>query len=84
MVRATVTAVPDGGGGVRPGEKRRRVEFMRLRSSTLFSAGRLAAVLAANVSDQLGGEKIVLEDFLQSEEYSSFRSKTSSATAPGN
>ena len=46
------------------------------------SMNSLAAVLAANASDQLGGEKVVLDDFLKSERYARFRSKGEAATAP--
>lgn len=46
------------------------------------SMNSLAAVLAANASDQLGGEKVVLDDFLKSERYARFRSKTEAATDP--
>ena len=48
------------------------------------SMNSLAAVLAANASDQLGGEKVVLNEFLQSERYATFRRKPTAATAPGN
>ena len=41
-------------------------------------------VVAANASDLLGGEKVVLDEFLQSERYATFRRKPTAATAPGN
>lgn len=48
------------------------------------SMNSLAAVLAANVSDQLGGEKVVLEDFHRSDKYACFRRKATAAAAPRN
>ena len=44
--------------------------------NTFFSSmNSLVAVLAANVSDQLDGRKVLLEDLLRAEEYARFRGR---------
>ena len=48
-----------------------------LRSTFASSMNSLAAVLGANVSDQLNGERIYLKDFLASAKYDRFRQKPS-------
>ena len=40
----------------------------------------LAAVLAANLSDHLGGRKIMLDDFATSSEFADFRRKPNRET----
>ena len=47
----------------------------RLRSTFASSMNSLAAVLGANASDQLEGERVYLEDFLAGERYDRFRRK---------
>ena len=47
----------------------------KLRSTFASSMNSLAAVLGANASDQLKGERIYLEDFLVDERYDRFRQK---------
>ena len=46
-----------------------------LRNTFSSSMNSLAAVLAANVSDQLDGRRVVLDELLGSEEYAAFRKK---------
>ncbi len=47
----------------------------RLLNTFSSSMNSLAAVLAANVSDQLNGRRVVLDELLESEEYAPFRKK---------
>ncbi len=47
-----------------------------LRSTFTSSMNSLTAVLGANVSDQLGGERVYLKDFLVDARYDRFRRKT--------
>ncbi len=47
----------------------------QLRSTFASSMNSLAAVLGANVSDQLGGERVYLKDFLVDGRYDRFRQK---------
>ena len=46
-----------------------------LRNTFQSSINSLAAVLAANVSNELGGEKIVIEDFVNDDRYSKYRAR---------
>lgn len=46
-----------------------------LRNTFASSMNSLAAVLAANVSDQLGGERVVLSEFAQAPSYASHRAR---------
>ena len=50
----------------------------QLRSTFASSMNSLAAVLGANASDQLDGERIYLKDFLVEERYDRFRRKPAS------
>jgi predicted dehydrogenase len=51
-----------------------------LRNSFSSSMNSLAAVLAANLSDHLGGRKIMLDDFATSPEFADFRRKPTQET----
>ena len=46
-----------------------------LRNTFESSINSLAAVLAANISNDLGGEKIVIDDFINADEYAKYRAK---------
>jgi hypothetical protein len=54
-----------------------------LRSTFASSMNSLTAVLGANVSDQLGGERVYLNDFLVDARYDQFRRKTPAGTNQG-